>query len=119
MKRLAATFTAAAIAASPALGAGWTIIDLGQTPDRPACMAQAARVMDGYDKMFSLSEQSQGDWTTFAYGLAGDAVDAVIMCPVTANGSILPLLVVHNSDQDGDNRETVARRLQSIWDLSN
>lgn len=119
MKRLAATFTAAAIAASPALGAGWTIIDLGHTPDRPACMAHAARVMEGYDKMFGLGEQSQGDWTNFAYGLSSDAVDAVIMCPVTENGSILPLLVVHNSDNDGDNRETVARRLQSLWELSN
>jgi hypothetical protein len=101
--------------ASPAMSAGWTINDLGAMDQRADCMRLAETVFNEYDRRWNSQSVYVGNWTVGGYGLRGDPIDAIIMCPVEG-GLVAPFLVVHNSDNDSAARKIVAERLVDIWD---
>lgn len=114
MKFLAVT-CAAFLVATPALSAGWTVDDLGSMSERSACMARAEATMKGYYAQHGGTESiGRSEWTLGGYGLRGNVIDALIICPIEA-GMVEPFLIVHNSDNNNDARQIVADRIKAIW----
>lgn len=108
---LALTLTAGAAGAE-----GWTVSDLGSMDDRAECMRLAEATVDAYRATYGGDGfTGRSEWTIGGYDLRGDVVDALFICPIEA-GLVAPFLIVYNSDGENDARETVAERLEEIWD---
>jgi hypothetical protein len=105
-----------ALTAGAANAEGWTVTDLGSLDDRAECMRLAEATVDAYRATYGGDGfTGRSEWTIGGYDLRGDVVDALFMCPIEA-GLIAPFLIVYNSDGENDARETVADRLEDIWD---
>lgn len=102
--------------AGTAAADGWNIRDLGQTIDRPECMAKADNVLRWYEQTYYASSYSQSTWTSYSYNLTPGDNDVVIMCPVV-NGVINAFMMVYTDDNTtGDEGQIVADRIQFKWD---
>lgn len=105
-----------ALSAGAAGAEGWTIADLGSLEDRAECMRLAEATVDAYRVAYGGDGfTGRSEWTIGGYDLRGEVVDALFICPIEA-GLVAPFLIVFNSDSDNDARETVADRLEEIWD---
>lgn len=114
MKTLLAA-CAAAMLATPAFAAGWTVDDLGSMSQRADCMARAERTFKSYFAQHGGSgDIGRSEWTIGGYGMRGNVIDALIICPIEA-GMVEPFLIVHNSDNNNDARKIVADRVKAIW----
>ena len=103
-------------AATSASAEGWTVTDLGSVDERAECMRLAEATVDAYRATYGGNGfTGRSEWTIGGYDLRGDVVDALIICPIEA-GVVAPFLIVYNSDSDNDARETVAGRLETLWD---
>lgn len=106
---------AALLFSSPVLAAGWTVDDLGSMAERTDCMAKAEATMQQYFQQHGGSgDIGKSEWTLGGYGLRGNVIDALIICPIEA-GMVEPFLIVHNSDANNDARQIVADRVKAIW----
>ena len=95
---------------------GWTVSDLGSVDERAECMRLAEATIDAYRATYGGDGfTGRSEWTIGGYDLRGEVVDALIICPIEA-GLVAPFLIVFNTDSDNDARETVADRLNEIWD---
>lgn len=107
---------ALAMTAGMAGAEGWTVTDLGSLDDRAECMRLAEATVDAYRMAYGGDGfTGRSEWTIGGYDLRGDVVDALFICPIEA-GLVAPFLIVYNSDGENDARETVAERLEEIWD---
>jgi hypothetical protein len=105
-----------ALTAGVASAEGWTVTDLGSMDDRAECMRLAEATVDAYRATYGGEGfTGRSEWTIGGYDLRGDVVDALFMCPIEA-GLVAPFLIVYNSDDENDARETIADRLEEIWD---
>jgi len=105
-----------ALTAGAAGAEGWTVTDLGSLGDRAECMRLSEATVDAYRMTYGGDGfTGRSEWTIGGYDLRGDVVDALFICPIEA-GLVAPFLIVYNSDSDNDARETVAVRLEEIWD---
>ncbi|WP_306044394.1 hypothetical protein [Nioella sp. MMSF_3534] len=104
------------LAAGMAQAEGWTVSDLGSVDERAECMRLAEATIDAYRATYGGDGfTGRSEWTIGGYDLRGEVVDALIICPIEA-GIAAPFLIVFNTDSDNDARETVADRLNEIWD---
>lgn len=104
------------MAAGMAQAEGWTVFDLGSVDERAECMRLAEATIDAYRATYGGDGfTGRSEWTIGGYDLRGEVVDALIICPIEA-GIAAPFLIVFNTDSDNDARETVADRLNEIWD---
>lgn len=114
MKRVLLT-CAAALFATPMFAAGWTVDDLGSMSERSQCMSRAESTMKQYFVDHGGTESiGKSEWTLGGYGLRGNVINALIICPIEG-GMVAPFLIVHNSDNDNDARKIVADRVKAIW----
>lgn len=105
-----------AILATSANAEGWTVSDLGSIDERSECMRLAEATIDSYRATYGGDGfTGRSEWTIGGYDLRGEVVDALFICPIEA-GLVAPFLIVHNSDDDNQARETLADRLVNIWD---
>lgn len=103
------------VATGAAQAEGWTVSDLGSLDTREECMRHAESTIDAYRQSYGADGFTGGsEWTVGGYDLRGTVVDALIICPIEA-GLVAPFLIVFNSDSDNDARDTVADRLETIW----
>jgi hypothetical protein len=104
-----------ALAATVASAEGWTVTDLGTVDERAECMRLAEATVDAYRAAYGGDGfTGRSEWTIGGYDLRGDVVDALFICPIEA-GVVAPFLIVYNSDSDNDARDTIAGRLEDIW----
>ena len=113
---LALTFAATVLAAPMAQAEGWTVTDFSSISDRATCMNYAETTFNTYRTRFgSDGFTGRSNWTVGAYDLRGEVIDALFIC-ADESGLVAPFLVVYNTDDDSDARETIADRLGDIWD---
>ena len=115
-KPLISAGIALARSAGAAGAEGWTIADLGSMEDRDECMRMAEATVDAYRMAYGGDGfTGRSEWTIGGYDMRGEVVDALFICPIEA-GLVAPFLIVFNSDSDNDARESVADRLEELWD---
>jgi hypothetical protein len=103
-------------AAGAAQAEGWTVTDFSSVSTRDICMNYGETTFNTYRQRFAADGfTGRSNWTIGGYDLQGEAIDGLFIC-ADESGLVAPFLVVYNTDDDSDARETVADRLGDIWD---
>ncbi len=103
------------LAAAPAAAEGYAIYDLGEMPDRPACLQKAGKVLGTYNRQ----NGGQGlidpaEWIVYGWDFGPGDNDVFIMCPIFREEIVNAMLVVYGEGTD-EERNAAADGIDGLW----